>query len=871
METDEKRRGKEAAALSGGHLCHVCGYQYPNPHPSAKLRRSHRKHCGKAPAAEEEGAAVGLGVGKREERNAAEGTPLGGEGGGEGEGRCAGEANGGPALRGSAREVDDSVEDKENADEGNGTESLIACTNGGQNKVGHPAEREDSFDEYQDASPFLLQSDSEDGAAPSSVFSIEINNLSIVSSGSSVAANEISLETNGLCKDQFSGEPNMTDLSADSKVGYNLDNGSLRLAGPEISLKLGGPYECAVNVVSNDTGIVDNKSDKTSGNSELIGDLHPSLQENYPVVLDPELQSTCSGKVKSFMEDKMGVLHTMCEASPRPEVGSDNVELETITDSSTSAMPIGNELKVVHTENTPSERSKELPTRNWPVKDSSDFHLPSCQENIICCTTGFQNGFPATNVDDMLNSIAEDSCNDLDFTFEERQQLDIVEQIVNIAEENPSVQKTNGFTEEVCNKQIDPEFPTEALLMDQMSSDKNPFNLDDGKNDDLFELPTDSCYLKLPNAIESRQQVDSTSLTVDQPTVSNQTRMAEAQHCHNSNECILSASSARENDHPVGPDDMPVSSSAELVKNPCLTDVPVDHGLQEDEVHTGGIIFVPSQVSPMELSTVSTQEITAVYIMDSVEIKQADNTTAKDTYAANVEEKKLTEDTAAEMNLVQVQHPDYVEEKKQAGGTMEVSAVQSMGNLEENKQTEVTNAKEMNLRFKADVEEKRQADETSAEKTKAICHTDNVEEKMRAQDTRAKEKMVAAQSTGDAEEMKQPNGIAGQEGNNQNEEIAVTGARLNSGRVHMPLKVLLAEANLENKVTKKPSTKERVLSFRRRVPKEDNSSAKSGSPKSGSDGHHWNSPAKLPRKDIDKRSKARKQPWMPFICCHSVH
>jgi hypothetical protein len=56
METDEKRHGgKEAAALSGGHLCHVCGYQYPNPHPSAKLRRSHRKHCGKAlPAAVEE-------------------------------------------------------------------------------------------------------------------------------------------------------------------------------------------------------------------------------------------------------------------------------------------------------------------------------------------------------------------------------------------------------------------------------------------------------------------------------------------------------------------------------------------------------------------------------------------------------------------------------------------------------------------------------------------------------------------------------------------------------------------------------------------------------------------------------------------------
>jgi hypothetical protein len=81
METDEKRRGKEAAALSGGHLCHVCGYQHPNPHPSAKLRRSHRKHCGKtapAPAAvEEEEAFVEVPAGDREERNAGEQTLLG--------------------------------------------------------------------------------------------------------------------------------------------------------------------------------------------------------------------------------------------------------------------------------------------------------------------------------------------------------------------------------------------------------------------------------------------------------------------------------------------------------------------------------------------------------------------------------------------------------------------------------------------------------------------------------------------------------------------------------------------------------------------------------------------------------------------------
>ena len=105
----------------------------------------------------------------------------------------------------------------------------------------------------------------------------------------------------------------------------------------------------------------------------------------------------------------------------------------------------------------------------------------------------------------------------------------------------------------------------------------------------------------------------------------------------------------------------------------------------------------------------------------------------------------------------------------------------------------------------------------------------------------------------------------------QNGEIAAAmGSRLNSARISVPLKVLLAEASLESR-EKKPSTKERVLSFRRRAsPKDDTSSAKPGS--AGLDDQYWNSPAKLPHGDnVDKRSKVRKQPWMPFICCHSVH
>ncbi|RLN35281.1 uncharacterized protein C2845_PM03G02200 [Panicum miliaceum] len=957
MEADESRRGKNPAALSGGHLCHVCGYQYPNPHPSAKLRRSHRKHCGKAspavPDAEEAAVRVAVAVGERGEggagdRNAAERAAIGGGGGEQREGIGASEANGGgAALRGSAGGVDSSAEDKvapelasptgagaqvittelsennplincgdnesaspedagtqtvtselsENGfvncssnsivNEGDGTESQIACPNGSQTRVEHPAEREDSFDEYQDASPFLHQSDSEDGAAPTAVLPTEINNLNTVSSESSVSANETSFETNGLCKDQFPGETNMTDLSSDSKVGYDSEHGALRLAEPEVNLKLAGPYEHSMNVGNTYTDMVNSKSDKTSGQGDMIGNLNASsLLEVHPLILEPESESTSSEKVQGFMENRLLVLHTMSEASSRPVVGSDSVKLETITNPSTDAMSIGSDLKVICTDNASKDSSMELPTQSWTVADISDDHQPvenSCKKSLESPAAGFQYDLPVTNV----GNIPITNVNDLEFTFEEKPQPDIVD-------ENLSAQKTNGFTkEEVCNKQIDPENCTEdqfslsqkhgTLLTDHALSVKNPFNLDDDRNDDLFELPTDSCYLEVPNSVELRQQVDSTSLMVDQPTVSNPTRMAEAQQCHNSNECILSSSSAIGNGEVICPEGMPASSSSELVNKTFLN----DHGLLEVG-HTGAAVSVPSQATSMEFSALSMQdssavraevenmqakdtsakEMTAVRSIDGIVMEQATSTTANDAYSSGFEEKKLTEDSAAEN---EVQHSDHVEKEKQAGGT-EVNSVQITGNREENKQTEDTNTKEMNAQFSADdVEDKTQTDDTSAEKTSAAVVTEDSEENMLAEDITAKE-MVAAQSTDNVEEKQQPNGIVSQEGNNakQNEEIAAPGTRLNSGRAHVPLKVLLAEASAENQV-KKPSTKERVLSFRRRVSKDSNSLAKSGSPKSVSDDQHWSSPAKLPRKDVGKSTKGRKQPWMPFICCHSVH
>lgn len=331
----------------------------------------------------------------------------------------------------------------------------------------------------------------------------------------------------------------MTDLSAGSKVGCNLEEGDLRLAKHEVNLKLGDPNEHAVNVDCTYSDMVDSKSDEASGHIEMIGcwGNASSLQKTDLLILEPESESTCSRNVEGFMEDRMHVLHTMPEALARPEVvGSDTVQLETITNPSTNPVPVGSDMNVIFTNNTGADCSMELLTQNWSVEDVSDDSQTvenSNKKTLKFPTAGFLDGLPVTKMDDTPAT----NVDDLEFIFEERPQSDTVE-------ENLSRQ-TNGFTEEeVCSKQIDPQIHTEdqfspspehhTLLMDQTSYVKNQFNLDDDRNDDLFELPTDSCYLEVSNAVEPIQQVDSTSLMVDQPTVSNQTRMAEVQQCHNS-------------------------------------------------------------------------------------------------------------------------------------------------------------------------------------------------------------------------------------------------------------------------------------------------------------------------------------------------
>ncbi|KAL5206780.1 hypothetical protein ABZP36_034989 [Zizania latifolia] len=964
MEGEEARRGKES--LSGGHLCHLCGYQYPNANPSAKLRRSHRKNCRKMPAAE--GEDPGAVADQREEeedaaeeRNAGDGLLLGSEGGqpeGNG-GASSSEANGGSASSGSAKGDADLLANKESAEhaspngaevqiinddcsqtglinftnhsveiteEGNKTNLQSARANQSENKVAehcseisppavaHLAEREDSLDEYQDASPFLHQSDFEGGAAivaHKSDFSIEeAKNLESTSLGASVAA-EISVEMNGLWKDQFSGEPNMTDLSAHCEVGKEdecySENSAPGLAEPTVKFENSDGF--SVNVHCNNTYMVDSQPDKTSDYSELIDDVNGSTQ----LISDQESQSSRPRKVEDFMGDTTDSLYIMSEVSQSPEeAGSATIEFETANNSRIDFVQTRDDFKLINTVTTLTDCSSQYKHD----KDNSDVQLPVenlCLGNSVCSVDSYQSDHIVKNMDGILGSVDEDVCSkdilvtgsELGFSCEEKPKH--VEQLVNISEENPSVEKSNGFSdeEEVCNKEIGLEIPRIdqvsasqehiALLMDQVLSSKNPFIQDDTRSDDLFELASES-YHPEADVAEYKRQGDSTSLPMDQLAVSDQISIAEGQHSAISDDHILAVSTTCENGCPVGTEDMSVSSTSDPTKNISLHDASVNHSMQEDGGHKSCSNFVPS-VFPAELGTMptfqeinplktdihekmpiedmSTNDMTGAHNIDNIEEKKdAEDTSVKEMnsilIADSVDAEKLIDDTSAEMNAV---HRKDDSEKKQVDDTgKEMSAIQ---NLEEREQAKHTGAKGVGVAGSMEnADSENQTEDTGAKDLKAEFKTENADGEKQNNDASTEDmnEKEQAQDPSNAEEKKHTEDPVGQEGNKENEEISLTGAnQKNSERIHVPLKVLLAEASVETK-EKKTSAKERVLSFRRRVSKDDSSSAKSGYPKGGADDKFWSSPARLPENNnAEKRSKERKQPWMPFICCHSVH
>ncbi|KAG2585172.1 hypothetical protein PVAP13_6KG374200 [Panicum virgatum] len=240
----------------------------------------------------------------------------------------------------------------------------------------------------------------------------------------------------------------------------------------------------------------------------------------------------------------------------------------------------------------------------------------------------------------------------------------------------------------------------------------------------------------------------------------------------------------------------------------------------------------------------------------------------------DVEQKMHSEETTVDPSTGEssmLPGTDDAENKKQNGDMAAAdpitasATISSIGDVEENKQSEETtvdpsSGESSMLPGTGDAENKKQNGDMAtagpaSDKTEVAETTNAVEEIGKIEETASKE-ISTIESTDDLK------GVA-----DQNEEIADKEMVIDSDKNHVSLKVLLADKNMETKEENKPSTKDRVLSFRRR-PKDSVSPVKPGSPKAtGSGQQDWNSPARLP---VEKKPKGRKQQWVPFICCSSV-
>nr|XP_019707085.1 uncharacterized protein LOC105048895 isoform X2 [Elaeis guineensis] len=120
------------------------------------------------------------------------------------------------------------------------------------------------------------------------------------------------------------------------------------------------------------------------------------------------------------------------------------------------------------------------------------------------------------------------------------------------------------------------------------------------------------------------------------------------------------------------------------------------------------------------------------------------------------------------------------------------------------------------------------------------------------------------------------------EARKKNEDIAAKFARGNSRKIHVPLKILLAEANVENQqVTNAQGHYKPMQDKTSQTSQDEGCTRKTWSSKIASekptepslsreDYKEWNSPARFPVHKNQKRREKGKQPWMPFICCPSI-
>nr|CAB3483582.1 unnamed protein product [Digitaria exilis] len=922
MESGHKSGGGSAAAGAGagggdGVLCHACGYQYPNGHPSAKQRRAHRKHCAKPASSPAAG-------GGGEEHDGSE--PLPGEGhGGVGPGgeigASAAECGGGSP--GSVPEGTTAVEGGDSAEHypGNGTEHQVTgdkCA-------------EDS-----------LNSSSTDGATLTTVAT------QYLEKGSPIEDTDPSEAAVG--SEQLEAVPTSV-LSPEPEDGAKSSSG---ISGHEIQSSL-PEYE------TQNSAVVPLESNATGGEtSEKVDDVVSQVDGGIVVTEGDGLINTTSNN--KFSEEKSvegDEVDLSCQDNLQTEIGEGLISTAMEEDSSDKNP------NAIHTEEIPSDEAEthkqikhvltdsfeKIPNIEVPVESSTE--KSGVTDDVL---PGLGTGSSQLETpDDVKPQLEPDSTSETSGHLEvskgadnvDGQQYPISEGSISAISSafGPAVGGTANITENVCSSGstmddnmhknvIGGTVVTSQVDLAELSTSTTALEIDmvDSTNDadekrqnekggtDVTSYGGNEMYI-IENIEEKQQnkEVMVDSIPYEANTVSsadihggneqNKEFTADASSCKIS--VVQSMTSAEEKEQieefiaNLAPEETTITSSSNIV----------EEKQGEIDVKTNGDIDGAHVIETAAENNAATCEINAGTTTDDTEdvvqneklttgpISHGINMVCSSVDEAKMHKEELTEGLGSHENIV-VHGTDNVEEKTieetKADATSPKfsfvtstfhgrSAVHSADNNDEKKNEDpildqaTTSATICSRGAVEEKESEETAEDPSSGESNKLPGTNDEENKQQLGETAPKapasEEVTQTQTT-TVVEAGNPEDTASKEIStiestddlkaiaDQNEEIADKEMVIDSDKNHVSLKVLLADKNVETKEKeKKTTTKDRVLSFRRRASKDSVSPVKPGSPKAGSGQQDWNSPARLP---VEKKPKGRKQQWVPFICCSSV-
>ncbi|XP_062195800.1 uncharacterized protein LOC133898976 isoform X1 [Phragmites australis] len=961
MESGHKSGGGGALPGGGaggeGVLCHACGYQYPNAHPSAKQRRGHRKHCGKTPsaAAEEEGA------GERDGKELLQGGGGGGGGGGgEGIGASAAECGGG--LPGSAPEVGDAVEDGDNAEHsfGKGTghqvvedksaeDCPISCHNipseitpeasrtddadtltavatqhtekGSPTEYGDPSDPAISSEELKDSPASVLPPVPEDGARFSSEISeYEIQNSSVDSLASNATGGEISEQTNDAAS-QLNGVAVTEEDGTIPIICENKPDEDKSVKGDEFVLSCQDNLQTKIGEGHSTTLLEEDSSDKNLiavHNEESPKDETEFVMLTNPIEDFPNTEEPFESSTEKSVDDDLlklgtGGCHSETPGIVEPQqqpystsVTADHLSIpeqaENVdTDGGIQAIPsaIGSAVgaKVVPVDAVAST-TENVCSSDVTVGDSmqknvtSDTVVPTQVDPVEVSTTTTVHEI---NIVGSTNDVDEKRQNEKtgsDLTSHEVNEMHIVEDLEEKHQNkeiiiDPISHETNeaSVNEMHIVEDLEEKHQNKEIIIDPSSHETNEVSSTDnyGESEQNEEIIAEISAVRM------------SGIEVKEPIEEFIAKSASEKISETSSRDIVEEKKQKDEIDVKANREIYVACSIETVEENNATSCEINAGNATDNIEDNkqNEEITMGPISDGTIMICSTVTVGKTHNEDMTEHPSSHETIVAHT--GNVEEKKY-EDTTTDPtthNFSVVTSSDNVEDRKDDETTADptssaINAERTADNVEEKWSVEPildpTSSKTGTVGSIGDAEDEKQIEETTADpssgENNTLQSTDNAENKKQNGDTTtdpASDETEAAQNTNDAEEREKTEDTATREintiqstddpkGADQNEEIADKEMVMDSDRNHVSLKVLLADKNVETK-EKKASTKERVLSFRRRASKDNVSPAKSGSPKAGSGQQDWNSPARLP---AESKPKGRKQQWVPFICCSSI-